>query len=229
MKPYDLLISSKRMKDTRVSSRSLDGEADSDRGRVLFSAAFRRLQNKAQVFLLESNAAVRSRLTHSLEVSSVGRYIAQEVLHKFGERRAELGLTGKEHAFATFVETACLLHDIGNPPFGHFGERAIGTWFTDTDRKPSSFPQRSRTHAHLAEFGRFDGNPQGFRIVTRLQPERSGDEFGANLLTFHRENRSKGGSTRRSGRDLLPACGRQGARWRSNGDDDSGWRCTAAA
>lgn len=70
---YNILISPARHRTSRVSGRSLDEETDADRGRVLFCPAFRRLQNKAQVFSLETNASIRSRLTHSLEVSSIGK------------------------------------------------------------------------------------------------------------------------------------------------------------
>jgi dGTPase len=122
-KPYDDLISGVRHRTSRVKDRTLEEEADADRGRVLFCAPFRRLQNKAQVFSLESNAAVRSRLTHSLEVSSIGRLVAQQAIKMFSPEELDaLGITGKERPLLTFVETACLLHDLGNPPFGHFGE-----------------------------------------------------------------------------------------------------------
>src|SRR5579862_7693085 len=79
-KSYDLLLTAVRRRSTSVPGRSLEEEADSDRGRVLFCAPLRRLQNKAQVFSLETNAAVRSRLTHSLEVASIGRYVAQQAV-----------------------------------------------------------------------------------------------------------------------------------------------------
>lgn len=104
---------------------------ESDRGRIINSAAIRRLQQKTQVFPLERNAAVRSRLTHSLEVQQVGRYIAKEILTKLKEqgRLAELGLEALTGPFESIVEMACLMHDIGNPPFGHFGEAAINDWF----------------------------------------------------------------------------------------------------
>jgi len=129
-RPYDRLISAARHRPSRVKNRTLEEEADADRGRVLFCAPFRRLQNKAQVFSLESNAAVRSRLTHSLEVSSIGRFVAQQAVKAFPSADLKrLGLEGKERPLLTFVETACLLHDLGNPPFGHFGEIAISDWF----------------------------------------------------------------------------------------------------
>jgi dGTPase len=100
---------------------------ESDRGRIVNSAAIRRLQQKTQVFPLERNAAVRSRLTHSMEVQQVGRHIAKEILNRFKQagRIDELGLTKLLDPFESIVEMACLMHDIGNPPFGHFGESAI--------------------------------------------------------------------------------------------------------
>lgn len=104
---------------------------ESDRGRIINSAAIRRLQQKTQVFPLERNAAVRTRLTHSLEVQQVGRYIAKEVLTRLQEtgQLETLGLAQLTGPFESIVEMACLMHDIGNPPFGHFGESAINDWF----------------------------------------------------------------------------------------------------
>jgi len=118
-RPYERFLTKTRAAPSKVQNRTLEEEADSDRGRVFFSAPFRRMQNKAQVFALESNASVRSRLTHCIEVSSIGTYIAQQIVSLLGQqnRLAELGLAGAERAFIQFVETACLLHDIGNPPF----------------------------------------------------------------------------------------------------------------
>jgi len=103
---------------------------ESDRGRIINSAAIRRLQQKTQVFPLEKNAAVRSRLTHSMEVQQVGRHIAKEILHRLRkeDQLEKLGLSESTDPFESVVEMACLMHDIGNPPFGHFGESAINTW-----------------------------------------------------------------------------------------------------
>jgi dGTPase len=110
-----------------VKGRAIDVEAMSDRARVLYSSAFRRLQHKTQVFTLSKDAAVRTRLTHSLEVASVGRWIAQRVVDN------ALRSAGLEPfycaALVSLVETGCLAHDIGNPAFGHFGEAAIQEWF----------------------------------------------------------------------------------------------------
>ncbi|WP_391528681.1 dGTPase [Photorhabdus akhurstii] len=104
---------------------------ESDRGRIMNSAAIRRLQQKTQVFPLENNAAVRSRLTHSLEVQQVGRHISKTIINELRTRNllADYGLDKRLLSFESLIEMACLMHDIGNPPFGHFGEAAIKDWF----------------------------------------------------------------------------------------------------
>jgi dGTPase len=183
---YDVLINSVRHRPSRVIGRYLEEETDADRGRVLFCPAFRRLQNKAQVFSLETNASIRSRLTHSLEVSSIGRYVAQQALKSFSHRELLVyGLEGKERPIITIVETACLLHDIGNPPFGHFGEIAISDWFHQNADKlrPDGIggPVLQCWNKYYNDFRHFDGNPQGFRIVSKLQAKEHGDLSGMNL------------------------------------------------
>lgn len=157
------LISEVRLRPSTHGNRGVLIASESDKGRVINSAAFRRLQQKAQVFPLEPNAAVRTRLTHSVEVSQVGRHIAQKVLELQGE--SDKGTYAKLAAFVNTVETACLLHDIGNPPFGHLGEAAIRQWFRDRSDAPLDMLS-------------FDGNPQGFRIAAFLA---GADEHGFNL------------------------------------------------
>ncbi|MBC8949768.1 MULTISPECIES: dGTPase [Xenorhabdus] len=105
---------------------------ESDRGRIINSAAIRRLQQKTQVFPLERNAAVRSRLTHSLEVQQIGRYISKTIIAELAKQNLleKYGLNDRLLAFESLIEMACLMHDIGNPPFGHFGEAAIKDWFS---------------------------------------------------------------------------------------------------
>ena len=105
---------------------------ESDRGRIINSAAIRRLQQKTQVFPLERNSVVRTRLTHSMEVQQVGRYIVKEIVNRLGNagKLKKYGLDNCIMAIESLVEMACLMHDIGNPPFGHFGEAAINKWFT---------------------------------------------------------------------------------------------------
>lgn len=184
---YSKVLNPQRLRDSTRKGRSILTESESDRGRVLFSPAFRRLQQKAQVFSMEPNAAVRSRLTHSLEVSQIGRYLADEI----GTRLVTAGRVDalQQGALVNFVETACLMHDIGNPPFGHFGEAAIQKWF-DSNGKICLFSSMGLSSElddsymgplklALADFLEFDGNPQGLRIVARLQWNT--DEFGLNL------------------------------------------------
>lgn len=161
---YRKLLISDRFRSSSRGSKAAIEEVESDRSRVLYSAAFRRLQRKTQVFPLESNAAVRTRLTHSLEVAHVGRFLSSKILDRLESEdlKSKWGLNGDMgHVFSTNVEIACLLHDIGNPPFGHFGEVAVSRWFkkNNTYLKDSVFQK---------DFTGFDGNPQGFRIVSRL-------------------------------------------------------------
>ena len=132
---------------------------------MIYCTAFRRLQGKTQVFPLDDNAAIRTRLTHSLEVAHVGKYLASSVLELLDRQHKieAFGLDGPySMAFVAFVETACLLHDIGNPPFGHFGEVSIARWFSDFGAK------NEISNKDINDLLKFDGNPQGFRIATRL-------------------------------------------------------------
>ncbi|NJC03199.1 dGTPase [Xanthomonas sp. 3272] len=158
---YKELLTVERIRKSTRGQESIAQEVESDRARVLYSASFRRLQRKTQVFPLEDNAAVRTRLTHSLEVAHVGRFLATSVIQKVSDSReiARWGLeqTDLKHAFVVTVEVACLLHDIGNPPFGHFGEAAVAKWFSGRSDSPN-----------YLDFTGFDGNPQGFRIITKL-------------------------------------------------------------
>ncbi|MGB1239498.1 MAG: dGTPase [Pseudomonadales bacterium] len=160
-----------RHADSSIAGRDFNLEMESDRGRAVNSAAVRRLQQKTQVFPLETNAAVRSRLTHSLEVQQVGRYIAKLVLQQLNQRGAP-GIAGAEEGFVSAVEIACLLHDIGNPPFGHFGEEAICRWGRET--LPSIWQGLPATDSQLSEsllqdLLNFEGNAQGLRLLHQLQ------------------------------------------------------------
>ena len=144
---------------------------ESDRGRIIQSAAIRRLQQKTQVFPLESNSAVRSRLTHSLEVQQTGRHIVRMVYSKLGERTKEYGMDQIEREVESLVEMGCLMHDIGNPPFGHFGEAAINDWFQRFLKDNDNF--KNTTDPILSaelkrELQSFEGNAQAFRLIFSL-------------------------------------------------------------
>ena len=105
-------------------------EFQRDYDRLIFSAPFRRLQNKTQVFPLPGSIFVHNRLTHSLEVSSVGRSLGNDVAKILLERHPELHDSFLPE-IGSIVAAACLAHDLGNPPFGHSGEKAISTFFSE--------------------------------------------------------------------------------------------------
>lgn len=149
-----------------------------DFDRIVFSSAFRRLQDKTQVHSLPESDYVRTRLTHSLEVASVGRSLGTTVGQHIDQRgAAPTGITAAE--FGHIVAAAGLAHDIGNPPFGHFGEATIRAWFQDD-------PLGRRLIADLpiaqqSDLLGFEGNAQGFRLLARLQHRR---DYGGLRLTF---------------------------------------------
>jgi dGTPase len=146
--------------------RDVDEEATSDRARVIYSSAFRRLQQKTQVFTVSGDAAVRSRLTHSLEVASTGRWIAQKIVDNLLNQGLEAIYCS---AIVALVDTGCLAHDIGNPPFGHFGEAAIREWFTyNWEAVAGERSKDPKLQDLVRDFLQFDGNPQGMRILLRL-------------------------------------------------------------
>ena len=153
----------RRRPEARASATRSPFQQDADL--IVFSAAFRRLQDKTQVQPLAEGGRVRSRLTHSIEVASVGRSLGGAAAHALSTRR---GLTlSQQHAMAHIVHAACLAHDIGNPPFGHGGEDAIEAWF---EARPEV--TRRLSPAQAADLCSFDGNAQGFRILTALENYR---------------------------------------------------------
>lgn len=144
--------------DTRT-----DFQRDFDR--IVFCSAFRRLQDKTQVFPLAQNDYVRTRLTHSLEASSVGRTLATRVGEAVIRRDRLAGVYPQD--FGAIVAAACLAHDIGNPPFGHAGEEAIRAWFRESSVGRSVLDRLSEPQCE--DLLGFEGNAQGFRLLTRLQ------------------------------------------------------------
>jgi dGTPase len=142
-----------------------------DSDRITFSTAFRRLQDKTQVFPLAENDYVRTRLTHSLEVASVGRSLGARVGTEICERHGIEGVHGSD--FGEIVAAAALAHDLGNPPFGHSGEDAIRHWYATSSVAAEAHGDFSP--AQHQDFHRFEGNAQGFRLITRLQmPDNPG-------------------------------------------------------
>ncbi len=179
-KIWEKLLSADRPGAGKVPGTPERTAFQQDYDRIVFTSAFRRMKDKTQVFPLSKSDYVRTRLTHSLEASCVGRslgaVVGREIMARHGLRDVESG------DFGAIVAAACLAHDIGNPPFGHAGEDAIREWFRNSgllDRHPFTPAQR-------ADFERYEGNAQGFRILTRLQnPANPGLQLtSAVLATF---------------------------------------------
>ena len=141
-----------------------------DHDRIVFSAPFRRLANKTQVHPLYENDHIHHRLIHSVEVGSVGRSLAMHI----GQWLIEQGEIAphEDHSLANVVQAACAAHDIGNPPFGHSGEDSIGTWFAERFDAGRGLCG-ALDPALRPEFTAFEGNAQGFRIVSRLEMYRN--------------------------------------------------------
>ena len=165
MMDWKKLISNKRLgQEYRHTERHDDRtEFKRDYDRMIFSAPFRRLQNKTQVFPLPGSVFVHNRLTHSLEVASVGMSLGNDVARRLmKERHPELRGTLFEE-IGQIVSTACLAHDLGNPPFGHSGEKAIQTFFTEGDGR---FLQEKVSPAFWSDITHFEGNANAFRLLT---------------------------------------------------------------
>ncbi len=142
--------------------RQTRNDFERDYDRLVFSSPFRRLQNKTQVFPLPGSIFVHNRLTHSLEVSSVGRSLAREVVNGLRERHGDRPCF---EAWNDIVAAACLCHDIGNPPFGHSGEKTIGSYFAETPGLEEHLrPQL--TDQQWLDLVRFEGNANSFRLLT---------------------------------------------------------------
>jgi len=163
----------------RVSGESRS-EFERDYGRTVYSTPFRRLRDKAQVFPLEPNDSLRTRLLHSLEVSSVAEDIAaqsaREVIH------AEPHVTDDHVRDIPLIAATCgLIHDLGNPPFGHAGELAISTWFQKTFKNDDKFFSGlgAKHSSRVQDFFTFEGNAQAIRIVSNV--ELLVHEYGLNF------------------------------------------------
>ncbi|MDO5017120.1 MAG: dNTP triphosphohydrolase [Porphyromonas sp.] len=149
-----------------------------DYDRLIFSAPFRRLQNKTQVFPLPGKIFVHNRLTHSLEVSCLGRSLGTQVGREVGKRHPDLQA---DHAdFGAIVSAACLAHDMGNPPFGHAGERAISAYFTEG--KGVRWQQQVQDEGgRWEDFANFEGNANALRLLTH---GFKGRREGGYVLTY---------------------------------------------
>ncbi|MCI5814282.1 MAG: dNTP triphosphohydrolase [Prevotella sp.] len=167
------LISNKRLgQENRHADRHDDrSEFKRDCDRLIYSAPFRRLQNKTQVFPLPGSIFVHNRLTHSLEVSSLGKSLGDDVAHRLVQRHPELQGTLFEE-IGTIVQAAGLAHDLGNPPFGHSGEKAIQAFFTEGEGMALKPMLSTRFWDDITHF---EGNANAFRLLThRFHGRREG-------------------------------------------------------
>lgn len=149
-----------------------------DYDRIVFSSSFRRLAKKTQVHPLSRNDHIHNRLTHSLEVSCVGRSLGI-LAGQSAAGRGDLPEGFSPLHCGQIVQAACLAHDIGNPPFGHAGESAIQDWFKD-ERNGGTYLRELKEY-EKTDFKTFDGNAQGFRLINRIENNK---DRGGFRLTF---------------------------------------------
>tara|TARA_R110002050_G_scaffold57866_7_gene130224 strand:- start:8194 stop:9534 length:1341 start_codon:yes stop_codon:yes gene_type:complete len=174
---WEQLLSLKRFGDTNKRIRKEQDETrlgfEVDYDRIIFSSEFRSLQDKTQVIPLSQTDFVHTRLTHSLEVSvvgrSLGRLVGKKLLEKHPHLKSALGYQAND--FGAIVAAAALAHDIGNPPFGHSGEKAIGEFFKTGVGNKYKAQLEAKEYQDLCDF---EGNANGFKILTESRAGRSG-------------------------------------------------------
>jgi dGTPase len=195
---WEQLLSSKRFgnelfKDNRIHDRS---EFQRDYDRLIFSSPFRRLQNKTQVFPLPGSVFVHNRLTHSLEVSSVGRSLGLAASKALREKhRLEHNESLTE--IGPIVSAACLAHDLGNPPFGHSGEKAIASYFSEGN---GLVWKNELSTSEYSDFSHFEGNANAFRLLTHTFHGRRAGGFALTYSTLAAVVKYPYASTLTSGR-----------------------------
>lgn len=177
---WKTLISDRRLGLEEFHDRSSQIRSDFQRDydRMIFSSPFRRLQNKTQVFPLPGSIFVHNRLTHSLEVSSVGRSMSREVLRRIREKDFRSDDKELIQHIPDIVATACLCHDLGNPPFGHSGEKTISTWFSEG---PGAVLKDDLEPQQWSDLINFEGNANSFRLLTH---QFVGRRIGGFAMTY---------------------------------------------
>lgn len=163
-----------KLHEARKDDRS---EFQRDYDRLIFSAPFRRLQNKTQVFPLPGSVFVHNRLTHSLEVSCVGRSLGNDVANQLLKKHPDL-VDSHISEIGSIVSAACLAHDLGNPPFGHSGEKAISTYFSEGQGMAL---KKELSPMEWDDLTHFEGNANAFRILTH---QFEGRRKGGFVMTY---------------------------------------------
>ena len=181
---WSKLLSEKRIRELLEDKPANPSKPDErtqhgrDYDRAIFSTPVRRLQDKTQVFPLDPNDSVRTRLTHSLEVSNIARNMARSIGNWLLEKEE---INDKQRDSIEIIATTCgLIHDLGNPPFGHSGEKAIKEWFNKKDESFFKFTENLDNGKQLKnDFLKFEGNPQTIRLISKLQVPA--DFYGLNF------------------------------------------------
>lgn len=180
---WEQLLCSDRQRETTTDNLPHRNEFDKDYERIIYSSSLRRLQDKAQVFPLQRNDFTRTRLTHSLEVASLGRSLAWSIGEWLHNEKDVFKDFMEIKQLASLVEVSCLVHDLGNPPFGHYGEDIIRNWFEKWFATPEYRTAENEygklTEQQECDFLLFEGNAQAIRILSRLQ--FLNDQYGANF------------------------------------------------
>lgn len=176
-------LSSERLRESAITpemrkeNNDFRTDIESDFGRVIFSSACRRLHDKTQVFPLTTDDNIHSRLTHSMEVMNIG----QSFVFTLSESEDFKRHTGLDDItilrdLAAALKVACLVHDIGNPPFGHFGEDSLQNYFDSLFKAPPVWMREEDQKSLLSlaedvkiDYTQFDGNAEGLRVLTKLQ------------------------------------------------------------
>ena len=175
---WQQLITTKRFGLENFHQKHDDrSEFERDYDRLIFSPSFRRLQNKTQVFPLPGHIFVHNRLTHSLEVSTVGKSIGNKISYELLKKYPEIPSLS---SIGAIVAAACLAHDLGNPPFGHSGEKAIGSFFSESIGQ--SYKSVVKVdNEQWTDFEKFEGNANTFRMLTN---KFIGRREGGFVLTY---------------------------------------------
>lgn len=181
---WEKVISGKRLGMEMLYEESNEDRStfQRDYDRLIFSAPFRRLQNKTQVFPLPGSIFVHNRLTHSLEVACVGRSLGNGIARKLIERYPHLKETGISET-GNIVSAACLAHDMGNPPFGHSGEKAISAYFTE-GKGLALKEQLQENPAYWTDIINFEGNANAFRLLAHKFLGRRNGGFAMTYSTL---------------------------------------------
>ena len=181
---WDKLLSGERVRKTTYrNEKDYRSEFEKDYHRIIVSASFRRLQDKTQVFPLDKSDFIRTRLTHSLEVSSFGKSLGENIgEYIITQKKDPLFSEKNKEDICNILQCAGLIHDIGNPPFGHFGESVIRDWFKRNlpiMKFKGETVENLLTEQMREDFYHFEGNAQALRLVTKLH--YLVDEHGMNL------------------------------------------------